>query len=64
MTAAHYRSDLHELINRVEEQVGELRRHTLRLERPAPNRLRVIESVDGSPTDPVRAGADEDDAAR
>jgi hypothetical protein len=68
MTAAHYRSELHELIDRVEEQVGELRRHTLRVARPGPNRLRVLESVEGSPAglgaDPVHTGADVDGTAR
>jgi hypothetical protein len=63
MTAAHYRSELHELIDRVEEQVGELRRHTLRLAGSAHNRLRVLETVDGAPepgTDMIRADSDVD----
>jgi hypothetical protein len=52
MTSAYDRSDLHELIDHLEpEQAEELRRHALRLVKPAPSRFRILRSFDGSATD-------------
>lgn len=62
MTSAYDYSDLHELIDRLEpEQAEEVRRHALRLVKPAPSRFRILRSFDGPPTD---LGARAKDIAR
>ncbi|WP_330281472.1 hypothetical protein [Streptomyces sp. NBC_00588] len=43
MTSAYDYRELHELIDRLEpEQAEELRRHALRLVKPAPSRFRIL----------------------
>ncbi|MCT9083114.1 hypothetical protein [Streptomyces fulvoviolaceus] len=72
MTSAYDYGELHELIDRLEpEQAEELRRHALRLVKPAPSRFRILRSFDGPATDLgarakdiVRAEIGEDDADR
>ncbi|MGH4033980.1 hypothetical protein ACQB60_34180 [Actinomycetota bacterium Odt1-20B] len=52
MTSAYDYSDLHELIDRLEpEQAEEVRRHALRLVKPAPSRFRILRSFDGPSSD-------------
>ncbi|MFF4521307.1 hypothetical protein [Streptomyces bluensis] len=52
MASAYVYSDLHELIDRLEpEQAEEVRRHALRLLKPAPSRFRILRSFDGPSTD-------------
>ncbi|MET9381608.1 hypothetical protein ABZY09_11045 [Streptomyces sp. NPDC002928] len=72
MTSAYDYSELHELIDHLEpEQAEELRRHALRLVKPAPIRFRILRSFDGPATDlgarakdVVRAEIGEGDADR
>jgi hypothetical protein len=72
VTAAHDYSDLHELIERLEpDQAEELRKHVLRLVKPAGGRFKVLRSFDGPRTDlgarareVIRAEFGEGDAGR
>ncbi|MFZ3557623.1 hypothetical protein [Streptomyces sp. BH055] len=72
MKSAYDYSDLHQLIDRLEpEQAEEVRRHALRLVKPAASRFRILRSFDGPPTDlasrakeVVREEIGEDDADR
>ncbi|MDH6212879.1 hypothetical protein [Streptomyces pseudovenezuelae] len=72
MTSAYDYGELHELIDRLEpEQAEVLRRHALRLVKPAPSRFRILRSFDGPATDLgarakdiARAEIGEDDADR
>lgn len=72
MTAADDYSDLHELIDRLEpEQAEELRKHALRLVRPAGSRFKVLHTFSGPSTDlgarareVIRAELGQDDADR